>query len=347
VELHVTTQGTQLRKRGECFQVSCGSDRSEWSARKVKRIIVAPHVFLTSDVVELAIENNVDIVFIRWNGEPLARLWHPGHGSTAAIRRAQLLVAAETVEAVSLVKSWAIEKLGNQEAFLRELARNKRGDGRFLVDGADGIRESGKRVEELLGEMEEVRPALMGHEGQGSKLYFKALSATLPREFQFQERSRRPARDPFNAALNYGYGMLYSRIERSLILAGLDPYLGFLHVDRYNKPSLVFDFIEPFRIWVDRPITRLFTTRKIAKKEFTSSTGGLALEKTAKQKIVESVNGFLEDSISHEGRKRKRGNVIQARAHALAMQIMKGEVCSSGPSTTSPITTVAASSPGF
>jgi len=41
-----------------------------------------------------------------------------------------------------------------------------------------------------------------------------------------------PAKDEFNAMLNYGYGMLYGMIERSVVVAGLDPYIGFPGIDK-------------------------------------------------------------------------------------------------------------------
>ena len=52
--------------------------------------------------------------------------------------------------------------------------------------------------------------------------------------------------------LNYSYGVLYGRVERLLILAGLDPFIGFFHCDSYKKPSLVYDLIEPFRAIAER-----------------------------------------------------------------------------------------------
>ncbi|MGI6604033.1 MAG: CRISPR-associated endonuclease Cas1 [bacterium] len=52
---------------------------------------------------------------------------------------------------------------------------------------------------------------------------------------------------PTNACLNYGYGILYQQCETALILAGLDIFAGFLHVDRPGKTSLVYDFMEEFR----------------------------------------------------------------------------------------------------
>ena len=80
-----------------------------------------------------------------------------------------------------------------------------------------------------------------------AKKYFGAISSIVPEKYKFEGRSRNPAKDEFNAMLNYGYGVLYSMVEKACIIAGLDPYIGFLHTDNYNKKSLVFDVIELFR----------------------------------------------------------------------------------------------------
>ena len=57
--------------------------------------------------------------------------------------------------------------------------------------------------------------------------------------------------DPVNAALNYGYGVLKALCFKSLLIAGLDPYVGFLHVEKSGRPSLVLDFMEQWRPRVD------------------------------------------------------------------------------------------------
>lgn len=95
--------------------------------------------------------------------------------------------------------------------------------------------------------LEESRNHIMGLEGTAGRAYFQCLTKLMPEKYRFNGRSRRPAKDPFNAVLNYCYGILYSRVEKACILSGLDPYVGFLHTDNYNKKSLVFDLIEPFR----------------------------------------------------------------------------------------------------
>lgn len=107
---------------------------------------------------------------------------------------------------------------------------------------------------------------MLGLEGKAARAYFEAISSIMPEKYRFAGRSRNPAKDEFNALLNYGYGVLYSLVEKGCIIAGLDPYLGFLHSDSYNKKSLVFDIIEMFRIYVDETV--VFLSRRMVKDGF-------------------------------------------------------------------------------
>ena len=95
---------------------------------------------------------------------------------------------------------------------------------------------------------------MLGLEGMPGGPTSRCLGRLVPEAYRFEGRSRQPAQDGFNAMLNYGYGVLYSLVDSACICAGLDPFLGFLHTDNYNKPSLVFDLIEPFRILAERAV---------------------------------------------------------------------------------------------
>ncbi len=66
-----------------------------------------------------------------------------------------------------------------------------------------------------------------GLEGTAGRVYFNTLSSLLVERYRFHGRSFRPAGDPFNAFLNYAYGVLYSRVEKVLIIAGLRSICGF------------------------------------------------------------------------------------------------------------------------
>ena len=63
--------------------------------------------------------------------------------------------------------------------------------------------------------------------------------------------------DPVNSALNYAYGLLRAEAHRQLLIHGLDPYAGYLHVDRSGRPSLALDLMELFRPLADLVVARL------------------------------------------------------------------------------------------
>ncbi len=74
--------------------------------------------------------------------------------------------------------------------------------------------------------IDSIRDTLLGYEGYGASVYFQCLTKICPLKNRNHE-----GQDIFNMALNYGYGILYSEVVRACILSGLDPYLGFLHMD--------------------------------------------------------------------------------------------------------------------
>lgn len=113
------------------------------------------------------------------------------------------------------------------------------------------------------------------------------MSQLLPPQYQFDGRSRRPAQDLFNAYINYAYAILYRYVETALFRAGIHPYIGFMHDDQHKRPSLVFDFIEPYRVWVDHLIFKLFTAKDPAQSDADQLlAGGLCLDKPGKKAIA-------------------------------------------------------------
>lgn len=93
-----------------------------------------------------------------------------------------------------------------------------------------------------------VRGQLLSIEGRAGREYWRGVKLLIGKKVVgFLGREHRGATDLFNCMLNYGYGILYSQVWGALMLAGLEPFAGFLHVDRPGKPSLVLDFIEEFR----------------------------------------------------------------------------------------------------
>ena len=57
--------------------------------------------------------------------------------------------------------------------------------------------------------------------------------------------SQRLAANPVNAILNYLYAILESEARLTLTALGLDPGLGFIHMDAPARDSLACDLMEP------------------------------------------------------------------------------------------------------
>jgi CRISPR-associated protein Cas1 len=104
-----------------------------------------------------------------------------------------------------------------------------------------------------------------------------------------------------------------------MIIAGLNPYVGFLHRDDYNQKSMVFDFIEPYRIFVETTVFRLFSAKKINKAHTDEITNGVTLNKEGKELLITALNDYLEDEpIRYKGRNQTRANSMQQDAHTFA-----------------------------
>jgi CRISPR-associated protein Cas1 len=164
---------------------------------------------------------------------------------------------------------------------------------------------------------------LRGLEGTAGRIYFEALSFVQPEQFPFQGRSRQPAKDEFNCILNYCYGVLYGLVERACMLSGLEPYLGFFHADNYNKKSLVFDLIEPYRIWAEETTVYLFSQRQVRKEMFDKIQNGITLNKEGKQVVIAAFNERLDTAIRYKGRNITRRNIIQFDCQAFAQELLK------------------------
>jgi CRISPR-associated protein Cas1 len=328
MQLVINSPGATLRKVGDRFSVQAGDKKFAVSAHKVQSILIAAGIFLTSDAIELAIAHNIDLVFLDAHGQPYGRLWQSRMGSTASIRRRQIEVA-DGRDGIDFVRAWVRAKLGHQLEFLEEL-RQRRPAADAIFDGPlAALRNCLARLEEVTGTLDEQRASIMGIEGPAGRVHFACLAQLVPQNFRFDGRSRQPAKDEFNAMLNYGYGILYSLVEKACICAGLDPYVGFLHADNYNKKSLVFDLIEPFRILADRAVVLLFTGRRVHKDFFEPVPGGVALNKDGRAFFIAHFNERLDKTIRYpiHGRPGKTRNikerdVIQHEAHALANALL-------------------------
>ncbi len=324
MQLHINTYGTYIHVKDELFEIRRKNDKGEvekkqYSANKVTHILLTTGTSLSTDAVKLAMKFNVDIVFAEQDGSPIGRVWHSKLGSTTKIRKSQL-EASLNATGVKWTKEWLMAKLDNQLNFIKDLKKHRPQHADFLNDKISRIEALSVSINTLEAQkVTEIADTLRGLEGTAGRLYFETLSYVLPPEYQFKGRSMRPAQDAFNAFLNYAYGILYSKIEKTLIVAGVDPYVGFLHRDDYNQLSMVYDFIEPYRTYADEVVFRLFSGKKVNKSHSDALANGLSLNAEGKALLVTAFNKYMDDDpIRYRNRNLVRNHAIQLDAHNFA-----------------------------
>lgn len=346
MQLHITTYGTYLHVKDQMFDVRRKDEDGKvvsatYSAEKVTHVLLATGTSLSTDAVKLAMRFNVDIVFLERDGDPIGRVWHAKLGSTTKIRKRQL-EASLGPDGLRWTRAWLLAKLDNQTMFIRGLKKHRPQHATYLDDKLARMEALSLSINTLASTdgstvcVADVADTLRGLEGTAGRLYFETLSYVLPGDYQFNGRSSRPAQDAFNAFLNYAYGMLYGKVEKTLMLAGLDPYVGFMHRDDYNQLSMVYDFIEPYRGFADEVVFRLFSGKKVnirsadrahvsevASTRSTGPTGGYSLNAEGKALLVNAFNEYFDnDPIRYRGRNLTRSHCIQLDAHQFANELI-------------------------
>ena len=167
----------------------------------------------------------------------------------------------------------------------------------------------------------DVASTLRGWEGVSSKIYFSTYNLFIPERFRFEKRSQHPAVDVANALLNYGYGVMYGKVEGALIKSGIDPYVGVMHRDDYNRPVLVYDVIELYRVWIDYVVFQLLSQDIITDEHYSvREDGSYWLEALGRRILIQSINDYLDEVVDLEAMSRSRLTQISLYAQRLAQK---------------------------
>lgn len=115
---------------------------------------------------------------------------------------------------------------------------------------AGNLRSINKEVsEKVLSYSFDIQPGdSTNREGHAAKVYFNAL---------FYPEFSRDMSCFENAALNYGYAIILSAINRQIVACGYTTQIGIFHKNTFNQFNLGCDLMEPFRPLVDNIVTKI------------------------------------------------------------------------------------------
>src|SRR3990172_12444745 len=185
MQLVINSYGSYLQKNGDCFKVKKDDQVFEVSVKKVSSIMITTAAYITTDAIKLAMDHNIDIIFLDEFGDPFGRVWHSKLGSTTLIRRRQLEIA-DTVEGVNLALDWVRKKLDNQIDLLTRLRESRTNTSAEITAYIDKLRNCRNSFDSLIPKdtshigIEDLLGSIMGIEGSGGRIYFEAISFIMP-----------------------------------------------------------------------------------------------------------------------------------------------------------------------
>lgn len=261
--LALMEQGLTVGVDGELFSIERAGHRIEMvRVADVAEVQVFGAIALTPAAVAMVLARGIDVVFLTARGRYRGRL--VGRGSrNVELRRHQFVRLTDPAFALVMGRRVVSGKIANQRNLLLRAQREHRRED--LADAIGGMRQLIARVDNAA-TLDELR----GLEGLAAALYFRSFGKCLRNPaFTFTKRTRRPPRDPVNAALSFGYTLLGTAMESIVLRVGLDPMMGAFHQPDYGRPSLMLDLIEEFRpVAVDALVLRLFNRRELAREDF-------------------------------------------------------------------------------
>ena len=210
-------------------------------------MIASPAVSITGVALCELCRNKVKVIFCDEKHDPYGEFspYYGSHNCSKKIRQQ----AAWSKNAMSAVNTALLaKKIENQASLLKKC----------------GFAERAEQLYDYLAEME--LDDTTNREGLAAKVYFNTL---------FGMGFIRDENTAVNAALNYGYKVLLSCVNREVAANGCLTQLGINHCNEFNEFNFSCDLMEPFRVVVD---------------EYVYLNKGRELDKEYKHELVNLLN---------------------------------------------------------
>lgn len=270
--VYVTEQGAVLRKTSERLIVTHKSEvLLDIPLIKVEQVVIFGHASITAATIALLLERDIEICYLTQHGRFIGRVM-PAMSKNVLLRRAQHDAASNEQRSLELAKGFVTGKLTNMRTMLMRAFREQPSP-----NGEQAV----QRIKAALDRVPKAKDAdqARGCEGDGSAAYFSVFNDLIKSsEFTFKTRVRRPPTDPVNALLSFGYTLLTNELFTAVNLVGFDPYVGYLHADRYGRPSLPLDLMEEFRpVFIDALVLTCLNKQMLTPADFKEEMGNVTL----------------------------------------------------------------------
>ncbi|MGL4848360.1 MAG: CRISPR-associated endonuclease Cas1 [Clostridium sp.] len=277
--IYVIEQGCKIKRKNLSFVIQKeGVFKEEIQYHKLEKIFLFGNQSITPKAVELALDKNIEIVFLSMHGKFKGKL-EGSKSKNIYLRLAQYEKWRDKENRLEVSKIIIENKIKNQKNLLKNYGINKE-----ELEGVIKKVRLGKDIDEI-----------MGYEGMASKIYFGSFKKMIKANLEFNGRNRRPPKDEINALLSLTYSMVLNEIIIEIEKESIDGYLGNLHSVKYGRESLALDILEEFRqSFCDKFVLKLINRKEIKKEDFTIEDG-YKLKEKGFRKYISKYNLEIEE----------------------------------------------------
>ena len=294
--LYIVEQGAKLQVESRRLVVSKeGETLLKVPFAHTNAVVIFGNVSITTPAMKRLMAQGIDVIFLSSHGQYEGRL--VGEMSKfGLLRRQQYEITSQPQTCLTIAQTIVQTKIHNMRIFLMRYARRHEND---------QLSTAIQRLAELIPRAPRTTNpnSLRGVEGIATALYFGAMRTLYKHDWDFNDRNRRPPKDPVNVLLSFGYTLLSRAIEASVSVVGLDPYIGVFHTIEYGRPSLALDLTEEFRtIIIDSVVLRCLNNEIITRSDFSEESEGmypLRLSDGAKRRYIQEYEARLETPFKH------------------------------------------------
>jgi len=318
--IFVTDEDKSLRRKGKRLIVDKYDNKvADIPLLKVTQVIIFANATLTTPLINSLLENEIPVTFLSYRGKFRGRLM-PEFSKNSILRKAQYKASENEKRRLNIARNFVTGKIKNQRRILLRGTRGNRNENsKKIISELKRLKNKSEQAKDL-GE-------LRGYEGLSARKYFSIYGKLLKDDFKFENRSKRPPGDEVNALLSFGYMMMYSEVFNLINASGYDPYIGYLHHDKYGKPGLVLDMLEEFRAIVDNLVKRLINRGVIKKNLFQEKYGGYELKEEGVEIYLKKFEKMMISEFKHPvyDRKVDMREAIEIQTRMLAKKLT-GEI---------------------
>lgn len=256
-------------------------------------------------LMNACMQRKIMVSFMSPTGKFLARL-QGGVQGNVFLREEQYLSFQDNDFKMQIAKNCILGKLFNSRSVIERIRR----DHQLSVDN-EKLSEASGRLKICIRKLIDVNQPeeLRAVESEGARVYYSVFNNLILgfEEFRFNGRSRRPPMDPVNAMLSFAYSLLAGLVTGGLESAGLDPYIGCLHVERSGRPAMSLDLMEELRpILADRFVLSLINRKMVKGSDFiTGEDGAVRMTDQFRKKFLSEWQNKKKEIITHPFLKEK------------------------------------------